>query len=122
VTGCFNPLTIFVSDDLLRFVSCALFDPERDGRCCVMTILERAFAEAAKLPKIKQDVLASRILAELEAQNDFDLAIARSSDKLAALAAEALAQYRSGLTEVLDPDQLSSAECLFNISRYFLQR
>ena len=92
----------------------------------MMTFLQRAFAEAATLPKVKQDVLASRILAELEAQNDFDFdfdfAIARSSDKLAASAAEALAEYRSGLTEVLDPDRLSSAECLLNTSRYFLQR
>lgn len=66
------------------------------------TLLQQAFAEAAKLPAVEQDVLASRLLAELAAEDDFDRAIARSSDKLARLAAEALAEYRAGLMEQLD--------------------
>jgi hypothetical protein len=70
------------------------------------TLLEKAFAEAAKLPVAEQDVLASRVLAELAAEDDFDRAIARSSDKLAKLAQEAVAEYRAGLTEELDPDSL----------------
>ncbi|MBI4310663.1 MAG: tetratricopeptide repeat protein [Chloroflexi bacterium] len=37
---------------------------------------------------------------------DFDSAIARTSDKLASLAQEALAEHRAGLTEKLDPEQL----------------
>lgn len=69
-------------------------------------ILQQAFAEAAKLPEPEQDVLASRLLAELSAEDDFDRAIARSSDKLAALTREALAEYRSGQTEALDPERL----------------
>jgi hypothetical protein len=78
----------------------------RPGDLVMTTQLERAFAEAAKRPVAEQDLLAARILAELEAEDDFDRAIAASSDKLAQLAAEALAEHRAGLTEELDPDQL----------------
>jgi hypothetical protein len=70
------------------------------------TLLERAFAEAAKLPSAEQDLLAARLLAELAAEDDFDRAIAASGDKLARLASEALAEHRAGSTEELDPDRL----------------
>jgi len=70
------------------------------------TLLQQAFAEAAKLSQSEQDLLASRLLAELAAEDDFDRAIARSSDKLVALAREALAEHRSGQTEELDPERL----------------
>jgi hypothetical protein len=70
------------------------------------TLLERAFAEAAKLPGAEQELLASRLLAELAAEDNFDRAIAGSAHKLAGLAAEALADYRGGLTEELDPDRI----------------
>lgn len=70
------------------------------------TLLQKAFAEAAKLPQDEQDLLAARLLAELAAEDDFDRAIARSSDKLVALAREALAEHRSGQSEELDPEQL----------------
>ena len=70
------------------------------------TQLERAFAEAAKLTEAEQEVLASRLLAELSAEDDFDRAIAGSANKLARLAVDALAEHRAGLTEELDPDRL----------------
>ena len=70
------------------------------------TLLQQAFAEAAKLTQAEQDVLASRVLAELQEEDDFDRAIAGSADKLARLAHEALAEYHAGLTEELDPDKL----------------
>ncbi len=70
------------------------------------TLLERAFAEAAKRPVAEQELLASRLLAELAAEDDFDRAIAGSTDKLALLAKEALAELRAGQTEELDPDHL----------------
>ncbi len=69
-------------------------------------LLEQAFAEAAKRPALEQDLLASRLLAELAAEDEFDRAIAKSTDKLARLAQEALAEHRAGLTEQLDPDRL----------------
>ena len=69
-------------------------------------LLQQAFAEAAKLPAAEQELLASRLLAEIAAEDEFDRAIARSTGKLAKLANEALAEHRAGLTEELDPDRL----------------
>lgn len=68
--------------------------------------LQQAFAEAAKLPEAEQEVLASRLLAELSDEDNFDRAIGRSADKLAALAREAIAEHRSGQTEALLPERL----------------
>lgn len=70
------------------------------------TLLEQAFAAAAKLPPAEQDIIASRLLAELAAEDDFDCAIDRTAAKLAAAAREALAEHCSGQTEVLDPKQI----------------
>ncbi len=70
------------------------------------TLLEQAFAEAAKLPAPEQELLASRLLAELAAEDNFDRALARSGDKLARLATEALAEHRAGLTQELDSERL----------------
>ena len=76
------------------------------GGIAVTTLLEHAFAKAATLPTAEQDVLASRLLAELADEDDFDRAIAATSDKLAVLARQALAEHKAGLTEELDPDCL----------------
>ena len=70
------------------------------------TLLEQAFAEAARLSEEEQNLLASRLLAELAAEDEFDRAIAASSHRLARLASEAIAENRAGLTEELDPDRL----------------
>jgi hypothetical protein len=70
------------------------------------SLLERAFAEAAKLPEAEQEDLAARQLAELGVEDEFDRAIAGSASKLAFFANEALAEFRAGLTEELDPDRL----------------
>ncbi len=68
--------------------------------------LEQAFEKAAKLSESEQDLLASRLLAELDEEDEFDRALAASADKLARLSAEALAEYDAGLTEELDPERL----------------
>jgi hypothetical protein len=70
------------------------------------TSLEQAFTEARKLPEAEQELLGSWLLAELAAENDFDRVIASSSDKLARLASEALAEQRAGLTKELDAERL----------------
>ncbi|NLX97923.1 MAG: hypothetical protein GXY83_17305 [Rhodopirellula sp.] len=70
------------------------------------TLLQEAFAKAAALPPEEQDVLASRLLAELLKEDEFDRVIAASGDKLARLAREALAEYHAGHTEELDPNRL----------------
>ena len=61
-------------------------------------LLERAFAEAAKLPPAEQELLASRLLAELAAEDDFDCKIACSVDKLAVLAREAHEEHSAGVS------------------------
>jgi hypothetical protein len=70
------------------------------------TLLHQAFVEASKLSPAEQDLLASRLLAELAAEDNFDRAIARSANKLARLATEALAEHHAGITEELDPERL----------------
>jgi len=75
---------------------------EKLGDMPITTLLERAFSEAAKLPPAEQDLLAARLLAELDKEDEFDQAIAASGDKLARLAREALAEYRAGLTQELE--------------------
>ena len=70
------------------------------------TLLEQAFAEAAKKSPEEQDILAGRLLAELAAEDAFDRAIAGSASKLASLAREAIAEHRAGKTEELDPERL----------------
>jgi hypothetical protein len=72
----------------------------------VSELLERAFAEASKLSESEQDLLASRLLAELGAEDAFDRVIAESTERLARFAEEAIAEHRAGLTEELDPERL----------------
>ena len=62
--------------------------------------LDAAFEAAANLPDNEQDALAEAILAELR----FDARIASRPDVLEQLADEALAEYRAGDTEPLDPE------------------
>jgi hypothetical protein len=70
------------------------------------TLLQRAFAKAEKLPPAEQDLLASRLLSELAEEDEFDRAIAATTERLSILAREAIAEHRAGLTEELDPDRL----------------
>lgn len=55
-------------------------------------LLEKAFAEASKLPQEAQDMLAQMLLADLAAEDKWDETFAQSQDKLALLADEALAE------------------------------
>ena len=65
--------------------------------------LEHAFAIAARLSERAQDDLAAAILAEIEAEDRVDAALAGSSESLDELADEALAEHRGGKTQPLDP-------------------
>lgn len=65
-------------------------------------LLEKAFAEASKLPHEEQDMLAQMLLADLAAEEKWDTAFADSQDKLALLADEALADYRDGTTKDIE--------------------
>lgn len=59
-------------------------------------LLDRAVAEARKLPDAEQDALAALILDEIEDDRRWDEAFAKSPGKLAALAARAAEQVQSG--------------------------
>lgn len=58
--------------------------------------LEQAIAQLKTLPTEKQDAIATLILEELEEDQQWDESFARSPDLLAKLAAEAMAEHRSG--------------------------
>jgi len=69
-------------------------------------LLERAFIEASKLSPPEQDTLARWILEELASERRWEHLFAQSTDVLEQLADEALAEFRAGRTQVLDPDTL----------------
>jgi hypothetical protein len=68
--------------------------------------LEQAIAQLKTLPADKQDAIATLIIEELEEEQRWDESFARSPDLLANLAAEAMAEYRAGKTQELDPETL----------------
>lgn len=69
-------------------------------------LLEKAFAEAAKLPKEAQDRIAASLLEELADEAKWDASFAASANQLEQLAAEALEEYKAGRTEELGFDEL----------------
>ena len=69
-------------------------------------LLERAMAELSRLPEAEQDALAEWLLAELDAERRWQTRFADSTDRLAELAAEALAEHRAGQTRKLAPESL----------------
>jgi hypothetical protein len=69
-------------------------------------LLEKAIARVKKLPANDQDATAAMILEELENEARWDTTFAKSQDALAKFAAEAMAEYRAGKTQKLDPETL----------------
>jgi hypothetical protein len=69
-------------------------------------LLEQAIAKLKTLSIDEQDAIAALILEELEEDRRWDESFARSSEVLANLAAEAMAEHRAGKTQALDPDTL----------------
>lgn len=69
-------------------------------------LLERAIAKLQALPEDEQNAIASIILDEIEDERRWDEAFSRSPDILAKLAASAMAEYRAGKTQELDPEIL----------------
>jgi len=65
-------------------------------------LLERAFAEASKLPEPEQDSFASLLLAELDSERRWSQTFASTQDQLAALADEALRELEAGAVVALD--------------------
>ncbi len=69
-------------------------------------LLRRAFKRASELPPDQQDALASTLIQELEAEQNWDTTLAESQDELSALADAALDEHRDNRTKPLDPDEL----------------
>lgn len=67
-------------------------------------MLQKAFAEAAKLPAMEQNALARILLKEIDAEKKWDQLFAASEDALAQLAMEALEAEKSGNTTDLNSD------------------
>ncbi|ALF55469.1 hypothetical protein ACX27_25790 [Nostoc piscinale CENA21] len=67
-------------------------------------LLEYAISRLKTLPADEQDAIAAMILEELEDERRWDEAFASSPDLLAKLASEAMAEYRTGKTQELDPN------------------
>lgn len=65
-------------------------------------LLEQASAKPKALPDEQQDSIAALILEELESDRRWNEAFVRSSDMIANLSAEAMAEYRAGKTQVID--------------------
>jgi hypothetical protein len=69
-------------------------------------LLERAIARLQNLPANEQDAIAAMILEEIEDDRRWDESFSRSPNVLAKLAASAMAEYRAGKTQELDPETL----------------
>jgi hypothetical protein len=68
--------------------------------------LEQAIAQLQTLSTDQQDAIATLILTELEEEKRWNDSFTRSPNLLAKLAAEAMAEHRSGKTQELDPETL----------------
>lgn len=64
-------------------------------------MLERAFAEAARLPEDEQEALACLMLEEMESEHRWDAQFARSEGKLAEMARRAKDRHAKGETSPL---------------------
>jgi len=69
-------------------------------------LLEKAFAEAARLPAGDRDELAAWILEELASEQRWQNAFAATPDLLRELAEEARREHRAGRTKPLNPDRI----------------
>ena len=69
-------------------------------------MLDRAVAEARKLPEAEQEVIAALILEEIEEDRRWEESFARSPDKLSRLAARAAEQVRAGQCRQAGFDEL----------------
>lgn len=67
--------------------------------------LQDAFNHIQGLPPQQQEEFAAFILEELKAEERWQSALSRGSDRLAAMAEEALGDYRRGETKPFESDR-----------------
>lgn len=66
------------------------------------TLLQQAFDEVSKLSPDQQDLIARRILDELEDERKWTVSFAESQDMLESMALEAIAEHKAGETRPTD--------------------
>jgi hypothetical protein len=69
-------------------------------------LLEEALSRVQKLPPAEQNLIAQLVLEELDSERRWDSLISQTSDKLDALAQQALNANRRGETEAINPEKL----------------
>ena len=65
-------------------------------------LLEKAFTEVSRLPLAMQNMIAERLLEDINAEAKWDDSFADSQDELSRLADEAVADFQSGKTISLE--------------------
>ena len=65
-------------------------------------LLEKAFKEASKLPKLEQNAFAKWVMDELKTEAKLQEAFASSEDILDKLADQALAEHKAGKSKILN--------------------
>ena len=68
-------------------------------------LLQKAMKHVNALPPEGQDAVAALILEEIESEKRWDELFAGSQEQLAQLATEAIAEYKAGKTQPLDPER-----------------
>jgi len=68
-------------------------------------LLKKAFEEVSNLPESEQDAIGTIILEELASEHRWAEAFSKSQDELAALADEALSEFRKGETKPLSSNE-----------------
>lgn len=86
--------------------SFAIIYTESYGFSIMTELLEQAIDYIKGLDVDKQDAIATLIMEELEDDVKWDATFASSQNLLADLAAEAMAEYNAGQTQVLNPETL----------------
>ena len=69
-------------------------------------LLSKAFEQAVKLPQALQDEIAEQLLEDIEGELKWDETLAKSHDKLAKLADQALKESKAGRTQKMGFDEL----------------
>ncbi len=62
-------------------------------------LLEKAFTEASRLPSATQNIIAQRLLEDIDAEEKWDDTFASTQSELSRLADEAVADFQNGKTK-----------------------
>ncbi len=65
-------------------------------------LLEKAFSEASRLPTAMQNMIAVRLLEDINAEAKWDESFAETQNELSRLADEAIADFQNGKTKPLE--------------------